>query len=93
MGWGCCSPGITKGDLKSAMEYIGALCLCNVSLSAPPDTRWDNVTGSARGAKRTLHEAIVWLHMQRRAFEVLGGCNPPGGCCSTARQGVQRGCC
>ncbi len=37
------------GNLKSAMECIGASCLCDASLSAPPDTKWDDVTGDAGG--------------------------------------------
>ncbi len=46
LGWGegsagcCCRrPRITAGDLKSAMEYVSALCLSNTLLVAPPDTK------------------------------------------------------
>ncbi len=78
---------MTAGDLKLAMECIGALGLCDTSHSAPLDTNWDDVTGNTGGAKHTLLEAIKWPRMQWRAFEALG-LQPPGGCCSTARQGA-----
>jgi hypothetical protein len=57
-GHGHCCPKINAGDLKSAIEYVGTLCLRNALLLAPPDTRWDGVTGDTGGAKRTLRKAI-----------------------------------
>ncbi len=54
------------------MEYIDALCLCNILLLAPPDTKWDNVTGTTKGGKHALCKMIEWPRTQRRAFEVLG---------------------
>jgi hypothetical protein len=73
------------------MEYIGMSYLCEVSLSAPPDTKWDNVTSNAGGTMDVLCKAIEWPRTQQWAFEVLG-LQPPMGCCSTASQGVQRQC-
>ncbi len=61
-----------------AMEYIDVLCLCDVSLSAPLDTKWDNITGNARGAKRALCKAIEWPCTQGRTFKALG-LQPPRG--------------
>ena len=55
-----------------AMEYIGVSCLCNALLSVPLDTKWDDITNNAKGAKHVLHKAIKWLHMQRQAFKALG---------------------
>jgi SpoVK/Ycf46/Vps4 family AAA+-type ATPase len=69
---------MTTEDLKLAMEYIGALCLCNASLLAPPDTKWDDITRNAGGAKRALREVIEWPCTQRQAFEALG-LQPPRG--------------
>jgi SpoVK/Ycf46/Vps4 family AAA+-type ATPase len=91
LGWGYRSPGVTVGDLKLAIEFIGTSCLCNMSFSAPPDTKWDEVTSNTRGAKHMLREAIELPCMQRRAFEALG-LQPPGGCCSMALRGAKRQC-
>ena len=72
-------PGkITAGDLRSAMEHVGASCLRDASISAPPDTKWDDVAGDAGGAKRALREAIEWPRTRRGAFEALG-LRPPRG--------------
>jgi hypothetical protein len=54
----CRHPGITAGDLKLAMEYVGRLCLSNTLLLTPPDTKWNNVAGNTGGAKHTLCKAI-----------------------------------
>ena len=72
-------PGrITAGDLRSAAEHVGASCLRDASISAPPDTKWDDIAGDAGGAKRALREAIEWPRTRRRAFEALG-LRPPRG--------------
>ncbi|KAL3811002.1 hypothetical protein ACHAXA_002279 [Cyclostephanos tholiformis] len=69
---------ITARDLISAMDDVGASCLRDAALSAPPDTKWDDIAGDAGGAKRALREAIEWPRTRRRAFEALG-LSPPRG--------------
>ena len=45
-------PVITPKDLFSAMDDVGASCLRDASLSAPPKTNWDDIAGDAGGAKK-----------------------------------------
>ena len=65
-------PVIATQDLLSAMNDVGASCLRDASLSAPPKTTWDDIAGDAGGAKRALREAIEWPRTHRSAFMALG---------------------
>jgi len=83
-------PIITPKDLFSAMDDVGASCLRDASLSAPPKTNWDDIAGDAGGAKQRLREAIEWPRTRRAAFKALGLAPPrvvllhgPPGCAKT----------
>ncbi|KAL7538770.1 hypothetical protein ACHAWF_006204 [Thalassiosira exigua] len=69
---------ISPKDLFSAMNDVGASCLRDAALSAPPKTTWDDIAGDAGGAKKALQEAIEWPRTRRKAFEALG-LSPPRG--------------
>ena len=71
-------PTITTQHLLSAMDDVGASCLRDAALSAPPKTTWDDIAGDAGGAKRALREAIEWPRTRRSAFKALG-LTPPRG--------------
>jgi len=71
-------PIITTHHLLSAMNDVGASCLRDATLSAPPKTTWDDIAGDAGGAKRALREAIEWPRTRRSAFKALG-LTPPRG--------------
>ena len=71
-------PTITTQHLLSAMNDVGASCLRDATLSAPPKTTWDDIAGDAGGAKRALREAIEWPRTRRSAFKALG-LTPPRG--------------
>ena len=71
-------PTITTQHLLSAMNDVGASCLRDATLSAPPQTTWDDIAGDAGGAKRALREAIEWPRTRRSAFKALG-LTPPRG--------------
>jgi len=71
-------PTISTQHLLSAMNDVGASCLRDATLSAPPKTTWDDIAGDAGGAKRALREAIEWPRTRRSAFKALG-LTPPRG--------------
>lgn len=71
-------PMITANDLYSAMNDVGASCLRDASLSAPPKTTWNDIAGDAGGAKRALREALEWPRIYKNAFKALG-LSPPRG--------------
>ena len=71
-------PTITTKHLISAMKDVGASCLRDAALSAPPKTTWDDIAGDAGGAKRALREAIEWPRTRKDAFTALG-LSPPRG--------------
>jgi SpoVK/Ycf46/Vps4 family AAA+-type ATPase len=60
------------------MNDVGASCLRDASLSAPPKTTWDDIAGDAGGAKRALREALEWPRIYKNAFKALG-LSPPRG--------------
>lgn len=72
------SPTITMHDLESAMNDVGASCLRDASLSAPPTTTWSDIAGSVGGAKQALKQAIEWPRTHKDAFNALG-LSPPRG--------------
>ena len=65
-------------DLVNATNDIGASCLRDASLSAPPKTTWDDIAGDVGGAKIALRQAIEWPRTRRAAFNELG-LSPPRG--------------
>ena len=69
---------ITTNNLLSAMDDVGASCLRDATITAPPTTRWEDIGGDAGGAKRALREAIEWPRSRRSAFLALG-LSPPRG--------------
>ena len=71
-------PMITTNDLFVAMNDVGASCLRDSSLSAPPKTTWDDIAGDAGGAKRALREALEWPRIYKTAFKAQG-LSPPRG--------------
>ncbi len=71
-------PTITTNDLFLAMNDVGASCLRDASLSAPPKTTWNDIAGDAGGAKRALREALEWPRIYKKAFKALG-LSPPRG--------------
>eukprot|EP00956_Cyclotella_meneghiniana_P000102 scaffold195_cov95-Cyclotella_meneghiniana.AAC.4 len=72
------SPTITMHDLESAMNDVGASCLRDASLSAPPKTTWSDIAGDVGGAKQALKQAIEWPRTHKDAFNALG-LSPPRG--------------
>ena len=72
------NPTITANELFAAMNDVGASCLRDASLSAPPKTTWNDIAGDAGGAKKALREAIEWPRTRRSAFKALG-LSPPRG--------------
>jgi SpoVK/Ycf46/Vps4 family AAA+-type ATPase len=69
---------ISIQDLVNATNDIGASCLRDASLSAPPKTTWDDIAGDAGGAKQALRQAIEWPRTWKEAFKALG-LSPPRG--------------
>jgi SpoVK/Ycf46/Vps4 family AAA+-type ATPase len=69
---------ITTNNLLSAMDDVGASCLRDATITAPPATRWEDIGGDAGGAKRALREAIEWPRLRQSAFLALG-LSPPRG--------------
>ena len=65
-------------DLVNATNDVGASCLRDSSLSAPPKTTWDDIAGDAGGAKIALRQAIEWPRTRKAAFKALG-LSPPRG--------------
>jgi SpoVK/Ycf46/Vps4 family AAA+-type ATPase len=72
------SLSITIQDLINATNDVGASCLRDASLSAPPKTTWDDIAGDAGGAKQSLRQAIEWPRTRNAAFKALG-LSPPRG--------------
>ncbi|EED87989.1 predicted protein [Thalassiosira pseudonana CCMP1335] len=71
-------PIMTTNDLFSAMNDVGASCLRDASLAAPPKTTWSDIAGDVGGAKQALRQAIEWPRTRKAAFTALG-LSPPRG--------------
>ena len=69
---------INTKDLFAAMNDVGASCLRDASLSAPPKTTWNDIAGDVGGAKHALRQAIEWPRIRKSAFLALG-LSPPRG--------------
>ena len=72
------TPSMTIQDLIDATNYIGASCLRDASLSAPPKTTWEEIAGDVGGAKQALQQAIEWPRTRKVAFKALGLAPPRG---------------
>ena len=72
------SPSISISDLTSATNDVGASCLRDATLSAPPKTTWSDIAGDCGGAKFALRQAIEWPRTRKDAFKALG-LSPPRG--------------
>lgn len=71
-------PSILISDLFNATNDVGASCLRDASISAPPKTTWEDIAGDVGGAKLALRQAIEWPRIRKDAFKALG-LSPPRG--------------
>jgi SpoVK/Ycf46/Vps4 family AAA+-type ATPase len=69
---------VTADCLRRAMSDMVASALRDASLHAPPTTTWNDIAGTAGGAKTALRQAMEWPRLRRDAFRALG-LQPPRG--------------
>lgn len=69
---------VTVDFLRRAMSDMVASALRDAALHAPPTTTWNDIAGTAGGAKTTLRQAMEWPRLRRDAFRALG-LQPPRG--------------